>query len=196
MVATGDNVGGPSLQSSTSDLAPYWSPRVQQWEALIAREAERRDLDPDPFWKRLALSEGEQVLYTLWGDGVIEETELQRFDKLISSYARRNALEAMKVREIQPINAIEVLQEYGMIRKLEIEAMRAETEAGLGGPGGYEFVAALMHSVQFAIAPVTPGSDAAFVEMTSALEQGPALLARLQGAAAEKPVDVPDHKDS
>jgi len=47
MAATEDSEGGLSPQRSSSDLAPYWSPRVQQWEFLIAQEAERRQLDPD-----------------------------------------------------------------------------------------------------------------------------------------------------
>ena len=47
MAATADSAGGHSPRRSASDLAPYWSPRVQQWESLIAREAERRELDPD-----------------------------------------------------------------------------------------------------------------------------------------------------
>jgi len=47
MAADTDSVGGLSLQRSPNDLAPYWSPRVQQWESLIAQEAERRELDPD-----------------------------------------------------------------------------------------------------------------------------------------------------
>ena len=47
MAATVDSEGEHSLQRSSSDLAPYWSPRVQQWEFLIAQEAERRQLDPD-----------------------------------------------------------------------------------------------------------------------------------------------------
>ena len=47
MAATEDSEGGLSPQRSSSDLAPYWSPRVQQWESLIAQEAERRQLDPD-----------------------------------------------------------------------------------------------------------------------------------------------------
>jgi hypothetical protein len=47
MAATTGSEGGLSAQRSSGDLAPYWSPRVQQWESLIAQEAERRELDPD-----------------------------------------------------------------------------------------------------------------------------------------------------
>lgn len=47
VVAAPENRVGGSPQPSSSDLAPYWSPRVQQWESLIAQEAERRELDPD-----------------------------------------------------------------------------------------------------------------------------------------------------
>lgn len=46
-VAAAYSVGRLTPEDNSSDLAPYWSPRVQQWESLIAHEAERRELDPD-----------------------------------------------------------------------------------------------------------------------------------------------------
>jgi len=47
MAAPAASVEGLTPQRSSNDLAPYWSPRVQQWQSLIAQEAERRELDPD-----------------------------------------------------------------------------------------------------------------------------------------------------
>ncbi len=165
---------------------------VQAYITMRAKSRGMRDLDPDPFWKRIALSEGEDMLRALWGDGVLEASDMQKFDHLISSYARRNCLEAMRVREIQPINANDIIIEYGVIKKLELDQERAEADSRTPGGGIGEIVAALMHSINFTVASVDETSKQSFIEMNSALEQSPALLARLQGAAEKRNAPVPE----
>lgn len=152
-----------------------------------------RDLDPDPFWKNVALSEGEELLYSLWDDGVLEETDRKKLDLLIESSARRNAMEAMRVRHIDARNAHEIIEEYVAICGNEMQRKKVEAEIGESVGFGQEFVAGLFHAVQFTVAPVARGSEKAFVELSSALAQAPALIARLQGAAMEtEHVKIPE----
>jgi hypothetical protein len=170
---------------------------VKAYITARAKARGLRDMHPDPFWKRIALAEGSIFLFTLWDDGIMEPDDRRRFDDLLASQARRNATEAMRVRDINPMNAHEIVEEWVAIFKNEIDRQRVETEMGLGGDVVQEFVAGLVHAVQFSIAPVGAGSEQAYIEMTAAVAQGPAVLRRLQGASQEKKhVEVPEPDSS
>jgi hypothetical protein len=158
---------------------------IRTYIAAKARARGMRDMDPDPFWKRVALSEGETMLFSLWNDGVMEEGDRKRIDALIESDSRRNTLEAMRVRHINSANAHEIVEEYIALCRNEIDRRKVEADLGAAAGGEQEFVAGLFHAVQFSIAPVGKGSEKAYVELTSALAQAPALLARLQGTTSE-----------
>ncbi len=161
-----------------------------------ARSRGLRDLDPDPFWKRIAIDEGVDLLLVLWSDGRMEEADQRKYDELISASMRRNALEAQKVREVSSINAGDVMLEYAAVRRVEQDEKRAEFDAGAVGGMGIEFVANLLHSVQFTVAAVGPETELNYVELTTAVLQAPKLLERLQGAAAEKDdVTIPETSD-
>lgn len=166
---------------------------IRTYITARARARNLRDLDPDPFWKLIALAEGDQFLFALWSDGILEEADRKKFDELLASQARRNATEAMRVRDINTINAHEVVEEYLALSKNETERKRIEADMGVGAGVVPEFVAGLIHAVQFSIAPVGAGSEKSYMELTAALAQGPAILKRLQGAAVEKEhVEVPE----
>lgn len=166
---------------------------IRTYISSRARARKLRDLDPDTFWKLIALAEGSQFLFSLWGEGILEESELSKFDELLASQARRNAAAAMKVRDINAINAHDIIEEYLAMRKIEIDGKRVEAESGADAGTVPGFVASLLHAVRFSVAPINEGSENSYVELTAALAQGPAILRRLQGAAAEtEHVEVPE----
>lgn len=166
---------------------------VQAYITARCKERGLKDLDPDPFWKRIAISEGRTFLNTLWGDGMMETNEKNRFDDLLAAQARRNATEAMRVREINSFNAHEIIEEYLALAKNETERLRVEQEEGAGEGGGVEFVTSLLKAIQFTVATVDDDSQTGYLEMNAAVAQAPALLKRLQGASLEE-ADVNNEK--
>lgn len=164
--------------------------------ASRARSRGMRDLDPDPFWKKLALVEGEQFLFTLWNDGELESDDRKKFDNLIAAQSRRNALDALRVRDINSYNAHEIVEEYVALCKNEIDQQKVTAESEVSGGGQREFIAALMQAVKFSIAPINGDVDNAYMEMSYALAQGPGILKRLQGSTAVKEeTDVPQQSE-
>lgn len=177
------------------DLRRHLSRReaIRTYISARARARGLRDLDPDPFWKRVALSEGEELLFALWDDGVLEEDYRKKIDALIESDARRNAMEAMRVRHIDARNAHEIIEEYVAIVSNETARKKIESDIGESVGEGQEFVAGLIHAVQFSVAAVGAKSESAYIELSAALAQAPALLERLQGSAMEAAnVDIPE----
>lgn len=166
---------------------------IRTYISARARARGLRDMDPDPFWKRIALAEGESLLFAIWDDGVLEDTHRHRIDALIESDARRNAVEAMRVRHIDARNAHEIIEEYIAIIGNETDRKKLEAEMGASTGVEKEFVAGLIHAVQFSVAAVGEGSKSAYIEVSEALSQAPALLERLQGSAMEAAhVEVPE----
>ena len=151
-----------------------------------------RDMDPDPFWKRIALDEGADMLFVLWSDGRLEASDEKRYDELISSAIRRNALEAQKVRGVNSVNAGDITTEWLQLAKLEVDKLRAMAEDG-GGNQFSDMIAGLLRGIQFIVAPVDEDSERGYLELSTAVNQAPHLLERLQGAAAEKEdVGIPE----
>lgn len=181
------------------DIRQHMSKRgaIRAYISARARARGLRDLDPDPFWKRVALDEGFPMLMALWSDGRLNDVERKCYDEIIASQSRRNAFEAMKVREINSSNANDVIIEYVSLCKNEYERQKVESEIGEGDRLS-EFVSGLIHAVQFSVAPVGTGSERAYVELTTAVAQAPKLLERLQGAALARvteKADVQVHED-
>lgn len=154
---------------------------------ITARISSRglRDLDPDPFWKRIALDEGISLLLAVWGNGILEESDKKKLDSLIASQSRRNALAAMHVRDIQPGNANEVITEYVDLCRVENDRQKIESEAGLSGDPIREILGGLFHAVQFTVAPVRRGSEDSYLELSNTLAGAPAILERLQGTSTD-----------
>lgn len=152
---------------------------------VVARTRKRglADLDPDVLWKLIGLSEGVEALYALWSAGQLAPNDKRRLDEIIASNMRRNALDAQFVRKPTHYNATDIVNEYLGLRRIELDEARAAVSdgSGAGGANTSDLVAALLHAIQFTTAPIGREADAAYVEVSSAVEQAPAILARLQG---------------
>lgn len=175
------------------DIRRHLSRPVALRAYLHARVEARglRDLDPDPFWKTVAMDGGVKTLLALWGAGTLDVAERRRFDELIASQARRNAFKAAHARSVSAKNANLVIQEYTELMHAESERQKIEAEAGFTDNPVRELLSGLYHSISFTVAPVRQGSEQAFIEMSDTVASAPALLARLQGAEVKNEV-VPE----
>lgn len=150
------------------------------------------DLDPDALWKLIGLSEGVEALYALWSAGQLTPNDKRRLDELIGANMRRNALDAQFVRKPTHYNATDIVNEYLGLRRLELDEARAAVSGGSGvsEANTVDLVAALLHAIQFTTAPIGKDADVAYAEMSSAVEQAPAILARLQGTTRRESDNV------
>lgn len=153
-----------------------------------------RDLDPDPFWKQVALSSGADALLALWSNGELEPAIQSKLDNIVCAQVRRRALQAVYVRDVNSHNAHDVMAEYLELRRTEVDAQRAVAETGtVQGTASTEFVAALLTSVQ-----LLSGANAAAapVVVDSVVDQAveTALVQRIQSVGNKDVVDDQDTK--
>jgi len=146
------------------------------------RDRGNRDLDPDPFWKQVALSCGTNAVMALWNDGALEKSDINKLDDIFTSQIRRQAIKALNVRDINQFNAHEVIEEYLETKRTEFEVQKSMPSGGSGENADVkQFVASILSSIQFCLAPID-NTGVSSVEVTTALAHAPELLQRLQNA--------------
>lgn len=183
-----------SYEKCFFDIREHLSRENAVRTTIKSRIAGRRgDLDPDPFWKLVALSCGPTALMALWSDGTLEPKEVSQLDEIIAAQIRRNAIKAVTTRNITHENANEVINEYLMLRHEEANLKKIEADVGQSEvTNTSDFVAALLSAVQFSVASVSDRTDTAFLEVSNVAEQAKHLLTRMQSASGVKNVPSED----
>lgn len=150
------------------------------------RERGARDGDHDLLWKQLALSADLSTLRVLWEARVLSDDEAKKLDDLVASNIRRDTLEAQHIRVINQYNATEIIDQYMALRNAETERSKVELVRGTAGSGGVgQFVAALLQSIQFTMAPFGSTRSKLSIEMGSAISELPALMNRLHSGGGK-----------
>lgn len=148
----------------------------------LIRERSTRDLDPDAFWKKMALDGGINALMALWNVSKMDANDKELFDELIIAQKRKNAFMAEHIRTVRGDTANEIAQEYLELKKYELDKRRLEAETNGELDHTQEILGALYSAVQFT--PVPPGLKVVrATELTESLPDEDSILNRLQGSA-------------
>lgn len=154
-----------------------------------------RDLDPDALWKKIALEHGLDTLLNLWGSGSLDDEGKNKYDAIIASQVRKNALAALNARNVRPDNANEVVNEYYDMRRLEMDKQRIDEELGQTNDKTSEILSGLFSSVQFKLAEITTQKDVKQIESTPVNdEELEAVRERLRGALEKNAITEVENK--